>query len=273
MTPARRPASAVRAAGRSSRPLVGAGLLLVVSGAWTDAYPQRPEIAIGRTVYAQSCANQNCHGDQGAAGRAPALAQPGFKRQYVADVTRQGIPETAMPGWEEQLPVEELEAVVTYVFSLQSVSEESVEDLDPNRPWLDHPGRELFFDATRVGACGSCHLFDGWGVPVAPPISGSLPGGVGELLAFRATGVQTARPRSEEPFPALPVESKDGPIQVYDLSSKLPVLRTFSRDRVEVTPGGAWSHGDAIGIYNREELGRILDFMSQAVSGRETEER
>ena len=169
--------------------------------------------------------------------------------------------------------MEELEAVVSYVFSLQGVSEESVEDLDPNRPWLDHPGRELFFDAARVGACGACHLFDGWGVPVGPRISESPPGSIEELLAVQATGVRTAQPRGEDPFPALPVESKDGPIQVYDLRSKLPVLRTFSRDQVEVTPGGAWSHGDAIGIYNREELGRILDFMSQAVSGRETEER
>ena len=273
MTPARRPASAVRAAGRSSRPLVGAGLLLVVAGVWSGAYPQRTEIAIGRMVYAQSCANQNCHGDQGAAGRAPALGRRNFKREYVARVTREGIPDTAMPGWENQLSVVDLETVVSYVCSLQGPSEGAAEELDPNRPWLSHPGRELFFDAARVGACGSCHLFDGWGVRVALAISESVPASVEELLALQGAGVQTARPSGEEPFPALAVESTDGPIQVYDLSSKLPVLRTFSRDRVEVTPGGSWSHGDAIGIYNREELGRILDFMSQAVSRRETEER
>ncbi len=279
MTPGPALPLAARAARRSRRPASRRSLLLVVAvaaGAWSGArsglHAQPTEIAIGRRVYAQTCANQNCHGDQGAAGRAPALAEREFTREYVMRITRDGVPDTAMPGWGEQLSLEELETVVSYVVSIQGPSEQAAEDLDPNRPWLDHPGRELFFDAARVGACGACHLFDGWGVRVAPSISESLPENIEALLALEGKAVQTARPSGEEPFPALPVASKQGPMQVFDLSAKLPVLRTFPRDRVELTPSTSWSHRDALGIYNHDELGRILDFMSQALSGREAEE-
>ena len=261
------PPAVARAAQRLSRPPVRAGLLLVLAGCFSAAHSQSTEIAIGRTVYAQSCANQNCHGDQGAAGRAPALAQRGFTREYVMRITRDGIADTAMPGWGKQLSLEELETVVTYVVSIQGLSEEAAEDLDPNRPWLAHPGRELFFDAARVGACGACHLFDGWGVRAAPSISATLPENIEELLALEGKAVQTARPSGEKPFPALPVARKDGQMQVLDLSAKLPVLRTFPRDRVELTPSTSWSHRDVVGIYDSDELGRILDFMSQALSG------
>ena len=263
---------------RARRPKPRGGLLLVVVvavGAWSGARSGAhadTEIAIGRRVYAQTCANQNCHGDQGAAGRAPALAEREFTRDYVMRITRDGVPDTAMPGWGEQLSVEELETVVSYVVSIQGPSEEAAEELDPDRPWLTHPGRELFFDAARVGACGACHLFDGWGVRVAPSISNSPPENVEELLALEANAVQTARPSGEQPFPALAVASKQGPTQVFDLSAKLPVLRTFPRDRVELTPNASWSHRDVLGIYDVDELGRILDFMSQARAGQVAEE-
>ena len=226
----------------------------------------RDEIAIGGTVYAQSCANQNCHGDQGVAGKAPALAERGFKRDYVAQVTRKGIPETAMPGWEKQLPVEELEAVVSFVVSLQGASEEEAKELDPNRPWLNHPGRGLFFDAARVGACGSCHLFDGWGVPVAPELEPPFPASVSELRGVAASKMQTAHPASENPFPALPVETSEEAVRVYDFSAKLPVLRSFAANQVKLSDGAGWKHSDALSIYSAQELAHILDFLRQATT-------
>ena len=252
---------------RASRPLFHAGLVLVVLGTVSAASGQgRREISIGGTVYAQSCANQNCHGDQGVAGRAPALAGRGFNREYVMEVTRKGIPETAMPGWEKQLPVEELEAVVSYVVSLQGEEGKETEELDPDRPWLNHPGRALFFDAARVGACGSCHLFDGWGVPVAPELEPPFPASVSELRGVAASKMQTAHPASENPFPALPVETSEEAVRVYDFSAKLPVLRSFAANQVKLSDGAAWKHGDALSIYSAQELAHILDFLRQATT-------
>ena len=262
---------------RASRALFHAGLVFIFQGAVflggvflgtcsTASAQGRGEIAIGSTVYAQSCANQNCHGDQGVAGRAPALAERGFKRDYVAQVTRKGIPETAMPGWEKQLPVEELEAVVSFVVSLQGVSEEEAEELDPNRPWLNHPGRALFFDAARVGACGSCHMFDGWGVPVTPEIQDPIPASVGDLRELAAAKVQTAHPMGEEPFPALPIEVSEEAVRLYDFSAKLPVLRSFAPGQVKLSDGATWKHSEALTIYTTQELTGILDFLRQATA-------
>ena len=247
--------------------------VLVVSGALSSAQAQNLETDLAETlagadVYAKTCANQYCHGAEGKAGPAPALAGRGFDRDYVMRVTRDGIADTSMPGWGKQLPLEEIEAVVTYVFSLQQTAAEPTGmNLAPDRPWLSHPGRALFFDAARVGACGSCHLFDGWGVAVAPPLKEPFADNVAGLRAFAASTVQTAQPSGEEAFPALPLTGKGGPAQVFDLSAKLPVLRTFPRDRVKLSTGTEWRHGDAITIYNDKELAEILTFLRQAASG------
>ena len=262
---------------RASRALFHAGLVSIFQGgvflgavflgACSTASAQgRSEIAIGSAVYAQSCANQNCHGDQGVAGRAPALAERGFKREYVAQVTRKGIPETAMPGWEKQLPVEELEALVSFVVSLQNAADEENQELDPDRAWLNHPGRALFFDAARVGACGSCHLLDGWGVSVAANIQNPIPASVGELRDVAASKVQTAHPRGEEPFPALPIESSEDAVRLYDFSAKLPVLRSFAAGKVKLSDGAAWKHSEALTIYSAQELAGILDYLRQATA-------
>ena len=256
-----------RATTRACRWLFHAGLLFAVVGACSTASPQgRRELSIGSTVYAESCANQNCHGDQGTAGRAPALAERGFKRDYVVRVTRKGIAETAMPGWEKQLPIEELEAVISYVVSIQGPAEEEAKELDPDRPWLNHPGRASFFDAARVGACGSCHLFDGWGVPVAPELPSTVPASVSELRGVAASKMQTAHPASENPFPALPVETSEEAVRVYDFSAKLPVLRSFAANQVKLSDGAAWKHSDALSIYSAQELAHILDFLRQATT-------
>ena len=245
------------------------GLLVVLVGALSKGNAQNlqtdiTEILAGATVYAQSCANQNCHGAEGKAGRAATLAGRGFERDYIMKVTREGIPETAMPGWEQQLSLEEMEAVVTYVTSLHGSAEEETENLDPDRPWLSHPGRALFFDPALVGACGSCHLFDGWGVPVAPQIEPPMPESVAELRDFAGSRVETAQPTGEGAFPAIPLGSKRGPVRVYDLSAKLPVLRTFPQGQIKLAAGADWKHSDVVAIYTVDELDQILSFLRQA---------
>ncbi len=236
-------------------------LALAVCGA---VFPQGAgELHAGRQVYARSCANQNCHGAEGASAAAPALAGRGLTRDHVMKVTRDGIRDTAMPGWGEQLPLEELEAVVTFMMSLQKGAAPESQSNTPPKPRSKHPGRGLFFDAGRVGACGACHLVDGWGVPVAPPIAGTLPDSLEQITS---DAIQTVHPPGEQPFPGLPVPTKDGPVRVYDLSAKLPILRTFPAGQVELTPGSSWTHRKAISIYNDQELALILNFLKEVLS-------
>ena len=250
---------------RLARRFVPAALVLTAASLGHSQNPAIDfvEVAVGRATYNKTCANQYCHGADGKAGRAPALAGRGFERDHVLRITQEGVANTAMPGWKDQLPAEDIQAVVTYVMTLQETTHQEEQNLAPDRPWLDHPGRELFFDATRVGACGSCHLFDGWGVGVAPAFR-AVPESVADLRGYAGSAVQTADVSGETAFPALPVETNEERVAVYDLTAKLPVLRSIRKDRIDLEAGTSWKHADVLAIYSDEELGSILEFLLQA---------
>ena len=76
--------------------------------------------------------------------------------------------------------------------------------------------------------------------------------------------VRTARPSGEPPFPAVLVEQTDTRIRVYDLSSPLPVLRTFAAGQLAMSPGATWSHADAVAGYSDDELRKIRNFVRWA---------
>ena len=50
-------------------------------------------------------------------------------------------------------------------------------------------------------------------------------------------------------------------IRVYDLSSRLPVLRTFAPAEVVLTPGASWTHGAAASLYTDAELEAISRYL------------
>ena len=112
---------------------------------------------IGAEVYAKNCASIYCHGAQGTAGAAPAVAGKGLSLEQLNPIVREGVPDTAMAGWKDVLSASDLAAVIEYVSSIQETLRSRREELDPNRPWLTHAGRELFFDPNRITPCGSCH--------------------------------------------------------------------------------------------------------------------
>ncbi len=223
------------------------------------------EISLGSGIYSKNCANLYCHGAGGDAGQTPALVGQGWDRERIDRAVRKGVQDTNMPGWEGKLPPVDIQAVVTYVWSLQRLKTEQ-ERLAPNRASLAHPGRALFFDATRVGNCGACHRVDGWGIPVAPVLP--PPETVAALRAFSATSVAMATTPGGERFPAWRVESTDESVRVYDLSSTLPVLRAFQAGRVRLADGGEWSHDEVLGLYEDDELNQVLSFLG-AVAARE----
>ncbi len=218
------------------------------------------EVGVGAEVYAKNCANQYCHGAAGKAGKAPAVAERGLDRGRLARVIREGIPNTSMPGWDGKLTAEEVQAVVTYVTTLQATVAKA-EELSPDRPSLRHPGRALFFDPARIGSCGVCHHIDGWGIAVAPALAPSLPDSVTALRAFPGNAIRTSKPDGQESFPALLPATKSDSIQVYDMGGKLPVLRTFPPELVTLTPGSSWKHSEPVSRYTDEELTQVLDFL------------
>ena len=80
-------------------------------------------IARGEKIFAQSCSVGYCHGVAGAAGRGPRLRGRTFPKDYLLNVTRDGIPSSAMPAWKGRLKDDEIRAVVEYVASLASATD------------------------------------------------------------------------------------------------------------------------------------------------------
>lgn len=220
----------------------------------------------GSEVFTRNCAVAYCHGPQGSAGRAPQLAGRRFGRFRLFGVINDGIPNTSMPGFKDQLSLEDLDAVVAYIMSLgkdaPSLADNKAAPAKVAAPPEEvKPGRELFFDPGRLASCGTCHLLDGWGVAVGPDVLAAKPKDIAELRAVSAKRVKTAHSAGEKPFPALPVDQTRGQLQVYDLTVSPPVLRTFLPAEVKVTEGTEWRHAAVTRSYSDEELRAILRYL------------
>ena len=61
------------------------------------------------------------------------------------------------------------------------------------------------------------------------------------------------------PFPAIPAEQTEELIRVYDLSSPLPVLRTFQPAQVRLAAGSAWSHDTVVRNYSDTDLEAVTE--------------
>jgi mono/diheme cytochrome c family protein len=168
-----------------------------------------------------------------------------------------------MPAFGQQLKPEDLAAVAAYVVSLNGGDAEGATAVP--KPSAMPPevarGRSLFFDAARPGACGSCHEISGRGVPVSIALQDLRTAKLGDLRAVESPNVVTARPSGEEPFPAVIVERSATHTRMYDLSSRLPVLRIFRPSDVALAPGSSWSHRTATGLYTEAELTAISGYL------------
>lgn len=206
----------------------------------------------GAALYRQSCAVAYCHGADGTAGRAPALAGNGLSPLRLAGLIRDGIPGKGMPKFEGTLSEDAIFAITQYIKSLPAVTAAS--NAAVIRRQLTGPekeGRAVFFEATRMGSCGACHEADDWGAPVVAIAQG--PADAAALQAFRSSRVRMYSAGAET-FAGLPVS--DG--VVYDLSSPLPVRR-----RLKVTSASAeWRHD--LGRYSDAELNAALRFLRAA---------
>ena len=120
----------------------------------------------------------------------------------------------------------------------------------------------MFFDAARTGACGACHELNGWGAAVGPDLGVIGRERLSDLRWVTEHRVKTARPTDgEAAFPALLVEQSERVIRVYDLTARLPVLRSFAAGRVALDYGSSWRHADAVRIYNDPELAKIAGYL------------
>jgi mono/diheme cytochrome c family protein len=229
-------------------------------------------IARGEKIFAQSCSVGYCHGVAGAAGRGPRLRGRKLDPQYVETVTRDGLPGSAMPGWKGRLPDGDIRAVLAYVMSLATAAEAAppANAMPPGvgpaaftgfqGPPEARQGHDLFFDATRVPRCSTCHAVAGRGISIGPDLTTS--GEPQALRNLRLKHVITARLKNGEVFPALRVEQDDRFIKLYDVDTVPPVLRTLERSEITaLAEGSDWQHESALRNYTDQELQAILAYL------------
>ena len=228
-------------------------LLLMIAAA-AAGRAQNGAAERGAQLYRTQCAIPYCHGPEGGAGRAPRLAGHRLNVNTMFKVIAWGIPGTGMPEFTTRLKSNEIADLVAYMTTLGGAAASAPAPSVAPRALTPQAreGRALFFDSARAGACGSCHELDGWGVPVGPDLA----------APSHATGsVVTARPVGEPPFPAVVVERTDAKACVYDLTSTIPVLRSFPAGRIAIDSATSWTHLQATRSYTAAELEVIAGYL------------
>jgi mono/diheme cytochrome c family protein len=232
----------------------------------------------GDQIFAQNCSVGYCHGVAGAAGRGPRLRGRSFSKDYLYSVTRDGIPNSAMPAWKDRLKDEDIRAVVVFVASLATATDPAppANPMPPGTgpaamPAFKGPaaaarGHELFFDATRAN-CATCHAVGGRGISIGPDLT-SQPA-LADIEAVRSRLVLTAKLKNGEEFPALAGERRVDQVTLYDLTIAPPVLRTLDRSEVlSLAPSTTWRHDDFVKDYSRSDLESILVYLRWAAAGK-----
>ncbi|MBM3810418.1 MAG: cytochrome c [Acidimicrobiia bacterium] len=216
----------------------------------------------GAALFRARCAVPYCHGQAGSAGRAPKLIGHTYNSSAVFSIVSGGLPAKGMPGFDRDLTAEEIEAVTRYVMTFAGAgprkNEWGISSRTQLTPELER-SRNLFFDAARMNGCGRCHEVDGWGSKVGPDLSRSaswnLRGGSGK-------GVVTARIGAET-FPALVLEP-GSVTRLWDLGSRLPVLRTVAGADLQTDAASRWDHAAETRAYSDAELQLIRPFLQWA---------
>lgn len=249
-------------------------MLLVLA----QSSPDPDLVSRGEVVFAQSCATGYCHGSAGTAGRGPRLRGTGLSRDRILEATRDGVPRSAMPGWEGKLGETDLSAVVEYVWSLAMDTREppADESMPPGTgpavfvgfegPQKASQGRDLFFDAAREARCGTCHEAGGRGIPIGPDLL-ALGDGLQATLVDKTRSrhshhVLRARLTDGQSFSALRVAQEEVQVMLYDLTTIPPVLRTLLSDEIEsLAQEEGWEHRTVAGEYSDDELGAIVHYL------------
>ncbi|MBM3813691.1 MAG: hypothetical protein FJW20_18860 [Acidimicrobiia bacterium] len=213
-------------------------------------------VARGAVIFRAQCSVPYCHGPDGEEGRAPKLIGHSHREQRVRGITAEGVMAKGMPGFGKTLMADELDAVVQFVMSLSGRTQ--AEQAKPAT--TNARGRALFFDAARFNGCGACHEADGWGIPVGPDLARAKPASLEQLRAVPVTRLVTVTRNAEASFPGIAVSSAPL-IRVYDLSSPIPVLRSFQAGEVRLQAGARWDHAAATAAYTDTELAEIREFL------------
>lgn len=201
---------------------------------------QHPAASIetGKRVFAGSCSNSYCHGNEGVGGGGPKLRGRDYSAAYLLKVITEGIPGTAMPGFKNSLSKAQIADVAAYVLSFSTNSAQAknnplldahagapaTEEVKPTvaaatapRPVVTlsdaadlrgdaRAGEALFFDAAESQSCRACHSVRGRGGKLGPDLSPLTARAPRELLL----AIVAPQAAVDDRYAALTVTTKDG---------------------------------------------------------------
>lgn len=250
---------------------MAAVLVVVVAAvsAWTSRGRAQGSTATalraeGAALFKLHCSSSYCHGEVAKGGGAPELRGHHFDPLKLEEIIQNGIPGTAMPGFSSRFSTVQLAGLVDYIRSLSSEapanmeptstlpqgtepsSERSVERvLSPE----EELGRQLFFDASSVNSCRTCHTYKGRGGKVGPDLSNlderdeaSIRMGILDPSARVAPGFEKLQivTRDGSRFVGVRRDEDATRIRFFDTSTMPPVSRSILKSEIqtrETLPG------------------------------------
>jgi putative heme-binding domain-containing protein len=253
-------------------------LALFLITSTTQAAPSAAEVAQGGNLFAITCSSSFCHGEAGVGARGPSLRNRNFPPDFVRNTVLNGRSGTPMPSFKDALNQAELEMIVGYVMSLSPNNH--AEDNGPavaapvQAPPLSataQAGQAIFFDPTRTGGCALCHSYNGHGGPIGPDLSGVAkrsPGDIYRAMAkpavpnadYTAVSVTNAEGTA---VTGLLKQKTDAAVQIYDLSSVPPVLRSIYGAKIGPAPAKPLYTHD-LGTLSKDELAALITYLKSA---------
>jgi putative heme-binding domain-containing protein len=256
------------------------GALAALTAINAQAAPSAAEVAQGGNLFSITCSSSFCHGEAGIGARGPSLHNRSFTPDFVRNTVTNGRSGTPMPAFKDSLSPAELAMIVGYVMSLSPGNHN--EDAATSVPDVPSPapvalsakaqaGFALFFDPTRVAGCALCHSYKEHGGPIGPDLS---------AIAKRTPrDIYQGMVKPTAPNPDYPVitvtaeggqavtgilkQKTDAVVQLYDLSSVPPVLRSFYGAKIGTAPATAPYAHDLSG-YSKDDLAALVTFLKSA---------
>jgi putative heme-binding domain-containing protein len=256
------------------------GALAALIAATAQAAPSAAEVAQGGNLFSITCSSSFCHGEAGIGARGPSLRNRNFPPDFVRNTVLNGRSGTPMPSFKDSLSQAELNMIVGYVMSLSPNNH--AEDTGAAAPAPAAPaaplsaeaqaGQAIFFDLSRPGACAACHSYSEEGGPIGPDLAGIAKRTPRDI--YQAM-VKPTVPNAD--YPLVSVATPDGmaatigilktktedAVQIYDLSSVPPVLRSFYGARMGPAPAKPPYAHDLAGL-SKDELAALITYLKSA---------
>ena len=258
------------------------GALATLIAAHAQAAPSAAEVAQGGNLFSITCSSSFCHGEAGIGARGPSLRNRNFPPDFVRNTVLNGRSGTPMPSFKDSVSPAELEMIVAYVMSL-SPNNHSADSgpvaaapVQPAAPLSAkaQTGQAIFFDLSRPNACAACHSYKDQGGPVGPDLSGIAKRSPRDIYQ------NIVHPSDHNAdYPMYKAGSSDGKtvigvvkqrtdqmVQIYDLSSTPPVLRSFYKadGMKEYYPADLLPYKHDLAAYSKDDLAALITYLKSA---------